>query len=291
MASYFSSVALLVLLAAVLPCVHAFPSGAPATACESLTPGHRGQLPQTSAPPFAVRLEKNTYSPNEQIAVTLYSACNNEIFQGFMVQVRAVGSTAPVGFFTNAPQTRNVPGCGSFNQAMTHTGSSEKTEVALQWIAPDQSVGDVVVFATFLRNYQTFWVMVASAVIRDASRPSGGPSVSSEYPTRTVCQTAIPPPQPTRPPTRTTTTTTATTTTTTTTTTPAPTPRRIFTPPLPPVTTVRPQKEGTTTLPTVSKEANFPGNRTVQSSTVSVLSQRPVILIVCCVIFSFGTLS
>lgn len=33
-----------------------------------------------------------------------------------MAQVRPIGSTAPVGFFTNAPGSRNVPGCGSFNQ-------------------------------------------------------------------------------------------------------------------------------------------------------------------------------
>lgn len=67
MASHIFHVVHLALLAVLVSSVHGFPSGAPATACESMIPGHRGQSPQTSAPPFAVRLGKTTYSPNEQI--------------------------------------------------------------------------------------------------------------------------------------------------------------------------------------------------------------------------------
>ncbi|XP_020625344.1 uncharacterized protein LOC110062736 [Orbicella faveolata] len=79
-----------------------FPSHAPITVCENLTPFHRtpnmqpisSQPPNTS--PYSIHVSSENYTRDAMITVTVNGT---KAIKGFIIQARAVGDARPVGTF------------------------------------------------------------------------------------------------------------------------------------------------------------------------------------------------
>ncbi|KAK6484194.1 putative ferric-chelate reductase 1 [Huso huso] len=163
--------------------VSGYPSGLVTDSCSSMTPQHGGTNAQTSAAPFSVTASKATYSPGDQITVTLQAKSNT--FQGFLLQARQIGGRAAVGSFTITDPT-NTQGlkCNAANSAVSHTSDSEKSMIQATWNAPSSGIGNIEFSATFVRVYETFWSQVKSSQLNfntTAPQSSAPGSSSSSF--------------------------------------------------------------------------------------------------------------
>ncbi|WAR02267.1 FRRS1-like protein, partial [Mya arenaria] len=74
-------------------------TGPPLSACDSMTPTHESAA-QTGISPYQLTVAKNTYSPSEQIQVTL---TGTSTFGGFMIQPRLQSNTSTATYGTISP--------------------------------------------------------------------------------------------------------------------------------------------------------------------------------------------
>eukprot|EP00057_Strongylocentrotus_purpuratus_P018511 XP_011672985.1 PREDICTED: putative defense protein 3 [Strongylocentrotus purpuratus] len=160
--SYFWSLAFL----AVLPLVMAYPSGAPINACVNLTPGHRYSAsviipPQTGPSPYSLSVSKNMYTPSEVLTVSV----TGRSFRGILLQARLADDTL-VGTFSDPPTNTKLLQCTDPGDSVTHTSYAHKEAgTSFTWTAPSSDVGNVIFTATFLLEYNEFWVKVTSQEI------------------------------------------------------------------------------------------------------------------------------
>lgn len=103
---------LLVLSSALL--INAYSKGAPAGACEDMTPQHHVD-PQTSPVPYNFLLSKNAIKAGDTVQLTIKGKSANDKIKGLMVQAR-VGNT-PIGKFSVPSNSAYVQtlDCGNGN--------------------------------------------------------------------------------------------------------------------------------------------------------------------------------
>ncbi|XP_041378673.1 putative ferric-chelate reductase 1, partial [Gigantopelta aegis] len=116
-------------------------SGAPSSACGSMTPSH-GSQGRTDQPPFSLSVSSSTYTPGSTMTVTLRRE-GSGTFKGFLVQVRTADPTKDqstrYGQFSAGFNSRTE--CSG--DAITHVNSNGKTEVTFTWTAPPTDQGDL----------------------------------------------------------------------------------------------------------------------------------------------------
>lgn len=97
---------------AVIPAALCYSAGAPADACENMTPQHHVD-PQKSAAPYILEVSQQSVKSGDTVELTLRGQKPSNTFKGFMVQAR-VGDT-PVGQFQIAPDYKYAQtlSCGS----------------------------------------------------------------------------------------------------------------------------------------------------------------------------------
>lgn len=138
--------ALILLLFVSFKSISTFSTGAATTACEHMTPGHAGILPQSSAAPITIAMSTETLEQGQSMQLTL-QADDDFSFKGFMVQARSL-TVIPqvVGRFHFRPGMRAVD-CVDLptSSVFTHVSSVPKTRVQLVWEAPSDFIG----FITF----------------------------------------------------------------------------------------------------------------------------------------------
>ncbi|XP_071496612.1 uncharacterized protein [Diadema antillarum] len=151
----------------------AYSSGAPISACSSLTPGHP-YTPQTAASPFTINPKVQYYGPSAPIEVTLNATTGNS-FKGFIIQARAVGSITPIGIFgeddTGEAQRLDCPADFRAN-TLTHSSNRAKTSITFSWTAPNDIDGEIEFIGSFVQRYNTFWTNVRSFTLTDPCNPS-----------------------------------------------------------------------------------------------------------------------
>lgn len=122
-----------------------YSGGASPAVCGSMIPGH-GENPQPSdTNPYKIMVGQTSLQGFDTLDITLTSQNGNDIFKGFLIQVRKPGGDTAVGEFNGDgkdPDARTMSCFGTPNSAMTHTGSNEKKSVTVQWIAPNDSDGE-----------------------------------------------------------------------------------------------------------------------------------------------------
>lgn len=76
----------------------AFSFGPPLSTCEYMLPHHHGSKAQTGLSPYNITVSNNSYSPGDNLTVSIYGTKN---FTGFMLQAQSInGSVAwPLGEF------------------------------------------------------------------------------------------------------------------------------------------------------------------------------------------------
>ncbi|XP_017576667.1 putative ferric-chelate reductase 1 [Pygocentrus nattereri] len=150
----------------------AYSDGSVAAVCDSMLPGHIGINPQTTTPPYRVRVNCSTYGPGDRITVTLEASQNGTNFQGFMLQARRTAGGTAGGSFraTNTSQFRLHSCFNMENSSISHASGEPKSLFEATWVAPlTPSLGNIQFCATFVRDYAEFWTMVSSGILSDGS--------------------------------------------------------------------------------------------------------------------------
>lgn len=130
-------------LLVLAPSSWGFHTGAPDTACDTMTPGH-GPSPQSGRSPYRVIISKTQVAVGEPVEMIITAPTAGPPFKGFFIQVHPVNGDQPVGEYDPSadPDKAQPVSCGHDNSAMTHKDLSFKTKVTLRWTPPGD--GDYV---------------------------------------------------------------------------------------------------------------------------------------------------
>lgn len=152
-----------------------FPGGAPWNMCSMKIPMHKGLQQQASDPPYEVTLSKTTYSPGENITVTVKGKTTTDLFRGFVIGAHPViGDTENVvGKFVQLPadstgmswyaEAQNEPNC------VTHNSNGDRNTISFIWQAPSKNYGNLKFVAAVVKTFNTFWANVTSPVLTSTS--------------------------------------------------------------------------------------------------------------------------
>ncbi|KAF4525486.1 hypothetical protein B566_EDAN002344 [Ephemera danica] len=133
--------------------VVAFPTGAPVSICETMTPIHGNAKPQTSVSPYLLKAVSNKTA----ILVTIF-ATGKDYFEGFMLQARNDDKKS-IGTFTSSdPDVKMIDCMNGKMNTVTHSSPKKKMLVSANWIPPAQAPKMVTFTLTTVRSSQTFWV-------------------------------------------------------------------------------------------------------------------------------------
>lgn len=169
--------------------VASYSNGLVYTACDTMIPNHRNTSADTTEPPYTVSASNYSYSPGDQITVSL-EAKNGSFFKGLLLQARSVPGNEIVGHFIAIdPNTQGLT-CGSNNSSISQKTSSNKTYISALWVAP-ASHASVLFRATFVQTRSTFWVGVESPVLTNINSPSTSSSPNATAPSSTATSATL----------------------------------------------------------------------------------------------------
>ncbi|GCB74185.1 hypothetical protein scyTo_0003272 [Scyliorhinus torazame] len=159
--------------------------------CDTMLPNHNTNTKQTTDAPYQIITSISSFNPGDTIQVTLRGTTGNN-FKGFLLEARAAEPSSPVtplGAFqttTSNTQLLNciIGGMTYMASAVSHTSGSQKSEIVVNWIAPD--TGNIEFRATFVQAFATFWTPVMSQIIkRSATTSNNSNTVTSVSSTTT----------------------------------------------------------------------------------------------------------
>ncbi|XP_067846092.1 putative ferric-chelate reductase 1 [Heptranchias perlo] len=142
-------------------------NGQVAVACDTMTPKH-GSFPQKSSSPAIITVDKNVFSPKDQIKVTLTVRQSGTSFQGFFIQARDAADLngGPVGTFTLIDKKSQLLTCGGVkDSAVSHTSSSGKHTIVVLWNSPATKPDHVRFLATVVQKFNIYWVKLHGPVV------------------------------------------------------------------------------------------------------------------------------
>ncbi|XP_063794828.1 putative ferric-chelate reductase 1 [Pseudophryne corroboree] len=143
-----------------------------------MMPEH-GASAQTSTSPYILTLAKSTYSPGENIAVTLTSNSGATQFKGFLIQARSGSDSTPVGSFKTSSTNVQTLTCSSTASSVSHTSSTAKTSIQVTWVAPNSNLTDIQIRATVVQVGTIFWTNLLSPKIAYVALSSTDTSITT----------------------------------------------------------------------------------------------------------------
>uniref|UniRef100_A0A336M9W8 CSON014204 protein n=1 Tax=Culicoides sonorensis TaxID=179676 RepID=A0A336M9W8_CULSO len=151
-------------------CIQAYPGGAPASVCETMSPRHNGILPQTEPSPFKITLNSTTIENTENlIEVTIESTDPLKEFKGFIIQAREDTSIyKTIGTFSIENEISNQSKaitCQVESDTITHNSRVGKSSMKFLYVAPSGFKGTVTIVATILESFEIFYEKVTSQPI------------------------------------------------------------------------------------------------------------------------------
>ncbi|XP_054153725.1 putative ferric-chelate reductase 1 [Oppia nitens] len=149
---------LVVLLGTV---VNSWPSGAPESVCNTLTPKHgESQARGAESSPYNLVQSHQDYVARDRIKVTL-SAPQGQSFRGLIVQAYDPHTGAAIGKFEAGKGLKAIDSCA----AVTHTDRRGKRSATLVWTAPESGRGGNVAFrGTAVQSFSDFYTNLHSSV-------------------------------------------------------------------------------------------------------------------------------
>jgi len=158
---------LALLFVSLLGSSNGYGSGAPTSECGSLAPGHGHSAKDNSITPFSIKLNSTRISPGGSTLIELTNVgSTTDTFKGYMVQARKVSDDSVIGTFETVSNDAKYLKCGNVAQsAVTHALSEAKKSIKMKWNAPSDFSGKVIILATFVRDYSTYWVKVPSETV------------------------------------------------------------------------------------------------------------------------------
>ncbi|XP_066496283.1 putative defense protein 3 [Tiliqua scincoides] len=152
-----------VLWTIISPC-NAFPSGAPASACETMLPGHTGVQPQMAPAPYEFLVSTPSFLNGQPINVQILGSA----YRGLLLEARSFGSTAVLGHWQTPPNDTKLLQCsGNPQGAITHSNTNIKTrQTTYTWLPPNSGCPKVITFvATVAQSHDVYWTNMRSKVI------------------------------------------------------------------------------------------------------------------------------
>ncbi|XP_060071565.1 ferric-chelate reductase 1-like [Ylistrum balloti] len=168
--------------------VQCYPQGAPAGTVLTMFPKHQNANQQRSASPFVIQTNQSSFSPSDQVNISLHASDGREFIGIILVVHRQSGDREEVlGSFTNFPQDKLMTGnfLGGEANYITHKNNDPVSVIRLTWNAPDSEIGNVTFRATFLESFRVFWWNVTTELPSDTfiQQPISNP-VTKECKTR-----------------------------------------------------------------------------------------------------------
>lgn len=168
----FLEVLFVLLLGLINVQVDCFPSGPPRSACADGLPVHsrNGHLikAQDSPSPYVITVNSTNFRPGETLSIKIHSP-QGEMFKGLFVQVRPLArpdeeyfKSAPLGEYYRRVMNTKPSVCVNSQDTLVHKDPFMKIETKFDWKAPLLVNHDVVVTATILKDFATFWINVES---------------------------------------------------------------------------------------------------------------------------------
>ena len=156
--------------------VNCFPGGPPRSACRDGLPvhTHNGKLikAQTRPSPYRITVNATTFQPGDTLAIRIHSPVG-EMFKGLFVQLRPLPNpdentfkNAPMGEYNRRVMNTKPTVCVNSQDTLVHKDPFMKIETKFDWKAPLLINNDVVVRATILKDFGTFWTNVESVPIK-----------------------------------------------------------------------------------------------------------------------------
>ncbi|XP_039110222.1 reelin domain-containing protein 1 [Hyaena hyaena] len=141
----------------------AFSHGAGSVACEDMQPKHIQAQPQNPRTHhITIHTSRSSYLPGETIPVTLRSSRD---FMGFLLQARRVSDHQIAGTFVSIPPHSKPMACFQEADTVTHSDKSRKRNLAFEWQAPAQPVGDIRFLLSIVQSYFVYWERIESPVV------------------------------------------------------------------------------------------------------------------------------
>nr|XP_054748073.1 putative defense protein 3 [Lytechinus pictus] len=137
--------------------------------CETMTPGHYASG-QTSESPYSIMLKNDYYTPGIDMAVEISGP--SESLKGLLLQMRNAATKEIVGSWSvsDTDNFQTVSCNGNNDKAVTHKNANPKTlPISFTWTPTDVGGQNVYAVATFVQDFQTYWIKVASSVISEDS--------------------------------------------------------------------------------------------------------------------------
>ncbi|XP_078322490.1 putative ferric-chelate reductase 1 isoform X2 [Crassostrea virginica] len=141
---------------------HAYPSGAPSSACSKMIPDH-GVPPQNTSSPYVIILSSSNFTNQDNLTITITSRDGNLTFKGFLVEVftdQGTPTQFKEGEFT-VPSIDHTTCSGG----ATHSNSNPKNDVKLTWKPTENFTGKLKFKATVVQAYSHFWTNIESELL------------------------------------------------------------------------------------------------------------------------------
>uniref|UniRef100_A0ABM5EW65 Defense protein 3 n=1 Tax=Pogona vitticeps TaxID=103695 RepID=A0ABM5EW65_9SAUR len=154
----------LTVLCVALSINQAFPTGAPATACETMLPLHMGAQPQSTPAPYGFLVSTPSFLNGQPLYVQILGPT----YKGLLLQARSFGSPTALGFWEVPPNNTKLLQCsGNPQGTITHSNTHVKTgHTTYAWFPPTSGCPKVVRFvATIAQSHDVYWTDVKSKVI------------------------------------------------------------------------------------------------------------------------------
>ncbi|XP_045215532.2 uncharacterized protein LOC123565814 [Mercenaria mercenaria] len=156
----------------VLLTTYAYPNGPPKSVCKDGMPVHvkdgKNVPPQNTSSPFVIDVNSTVVRPGDTIRIKVHSN-QGEMFRGLFLQVHPIPNGADdevkyeaAGLFDRKIKNVKIMTCRILLDTLTHKDSFMKIEANFDWRAPLYLTRDVVVRATILKNFDTYWHNVES---------------------------------------------------------------------------------------------------------------------------------
>lgn len=131
-----------ILIVSFIQLSYAFPDGASTAACQSMTPNHGANVPQTTPVPFTATTSVASVRPGQTVNVIINRTNAATTLRGFMVQGRAANGNV-IGQFLPTAGMR-IMGCNPNGGTATHSSADTRNSITLNWVPPSAGfVGNV----------------------------------------------------------------------------------------------------------------------------------------------------
>ncbi|XP_053206782.1 putative defense protein 3 [Panonychus citri] len=155
--SYYCFVHLLIVIT-IIKLSSCFPSGAPADACENLTPRHTGTTPITENSPYTLKAITGNFEYSSSTDQGIKVRIDGPPFRGFFVIAVDAKTGERVGKWAQLKGTNTIDACSG----ITHGDNKRKKSATLLWIPPEKGSGGISFIATVVKSFSEYYTPITS---------------------------------------------------------------------------------------------------------------------------------